>query len=78
MQFPSIFFAVCNIFVVVIVSIMASKRGRMSRGSSSRASPTPSPPTFLNLKFLYEAHAEKILKILDYHILKEIFDLNDL
>ncbi|KAI5445144.1 hypothetical protein KIW84_013412 [Lathyrus oleraceus] len=57
--------------------IMDSKRGCMSRGSSSRASPTPSALTFPNLKFLSEAHAEKFLKIVDYHIMKErTFDLN--
>ncbi|KAI5446230.1 hypothetical protein KIW84_014171 [Lathyrus oleraceus] len=58
---------------------MASKRGRVSRGSSSRAAPTPSALTFPNLNFLYDVHAEKFLKIMDYHIMKEkAFDLNDL
>lgn len=36
-------------------------------------------PTFHNLKFLFEAHAEKYLKLLDYHIMgKRAFTLDDL
>lgn len=67
----------CIVFVVV--GIMASKRGRVSRGSSSRAALTPSASIFLNLKFLSEAHAEIFLKLVDYHIVNEReFDLNDL
>ncbi|KAI5419341.1 hypothetical protein KIW84_043487 [Lathyrus oleraceus] len=55
------------------------KRGHVSKGSSSRAAPTPSAPTFPNLKFLPVAHAEKFLKLLDYHVVKErAFHLYDL
>lgn len=69
----------CIVFVVDVVGIMASKRGCVSRGSSSRDSSMPSAPTVPNLKFISEAHAEKFLKIVDYHIMKEkAFDLNDL
>ncbi|KAI5387234.1 hypothetical protein KIW84_073398 [Lathyrus oleraceus] len=50
---------------------MASKRGRLTRGSSSRASLTPHAHTFPSLKFLSEAHAEKYLKLVDYHIVRE-------
>lgn len=50
---------------------MASKRGRLTIGSASRASPTPNAPTFPNLKFLSEAHAEKYLKLVDYRIMRE-------
>lgn len=58
---------------------MASKRGRVSRGSSSRVALTPSSPTFPNLKFLSKAHADKFLKIVGYHIVNDrAFDLNDL
>lgn len=65
--------------VVIVVCIMTFKIGCVSRGSSSRVSPTPSAPTFPNLKFLFEAHAEKFLKLVDYHIVKEnASDLNDL
>ncbi|KAI5391744.1 hypothetical protein KIW84_076524 [Lathyrus oleraceus] len=58
---------------------MASKQGRLTRGSSSRAALTPNAPTFRNLKFLSEAHAEKYLKLVDYHIVRErAFTLGDL
>lgn len=58
---------------------MASKRERLSRGSSSVAAPTPNAPTFPNLKFLSKAHAEKYLKLMDYHIVrKRTFPLEDL
>ncbi|KAI5404413.1 hypothetical protein KIW84_051542 [Lathyrus oleraceus] len=58
---------------------MASKRGRVSKGSSSRTSLTPNAPTFPNVKFLSEAHPEKYFKLVDYHIVRETtFDLNDL
>lgn len=51
----------------------------MTRFSSSRAAPTPNAPTFLNLKFLSEAHANKYLKLVDYHIVRErAFTLDDL
>lgn len=61
------------------IGIMASKRGRVSRGSSSRDAPMPSTLTFPNLKFISEVHAEKILKLVDHHIMKEkTFVLNDL
>lgn len=63
--------------VVVVVGIMASKRGRVSRGSSSRAALTPSALTFPNFKFLFKAYAEKFLKLLDYQIVWEkSFDIN--
>ena len=65
--------------LTVVACIVASKRGRVSRGSSSRASLTPSAPTFPNFEFLSEAHAEIFLKIVDYHVVKEkAFDLSDL
>ncbi|KAI5398366.1 hypothetical protein KIW84_063960 [Lathyrus oleraceus] len=58
---------------------MASKRGHVSRGLSSRVAPTPNALTFPNLKFLSEAHAGKFLKLVDYHIVrKKEFNLNDL
>lgn len=44
----------------VVACIMASKRGRIIRGSSSRVSPAPNAPTFPNMKFLSEANAENI------------------
>ncbi|KAI5406273.1 hypothetical protein KIW84_052858 [Lathyrus oleraceus] len=50
---------------------MTSQRERLTRGSSSRVAPTPNAPTFPNLKFLFEAHAEKYLKLVDYHIVRE-------
>ncbi|KAI5402357.1 hypothetical protein KIW84_050103 [Lathyrus oleraceus] len=50
---------------------MASKRGRLTRGSSSRAAHTPNAFTFPNLKFLFKAHADKYLKLMDYHIMRE-------
>lgn len=50
---------------------MASKRGRLTRDSSSRAPPTPNALTFPNLKFLSKARAEKYLKLVDYHIVRE-------
>lgn len=63
---------------VVVTSIMASKRERVSRGSSSRVAPTPITPTFPNLKFLFEAHVYFFSNIVDYHIVKErLFDLSD-
>ncbi|KAI5416417.1 hypothetical protein KIW84_041472 [Lathyrus oleraceus] len=65
--------------LTAVACIMASNRGRVSRGSSSRASLTPSAPTFPNFEFLSEAHAEIFLKIVDYHVVKEkAFDLSDL
>lgn len=68
----------CIVFVVV-VGIMATKRGHVSRESSSRASLIPSSQTFSNLRFSSEAHAGNFLKLVDYHIVKErAFDLNDL
>lgn len=74
MQFSS--FSLCYIVIIVVLGIMPSKRGRVSRGSSSRAAPTPSNPTFPNLKFLSKAHAKKYLKLVDYHIMRErVFDL---
>lgn len=58
---------------------MTSKRGRLSRGSSSRAAPTPNAHTFPNLKFLSDAHTEKYLKLVDYHIVRErAFILDDI
>ncbi|KAI5442674.1 hypothetical protein KIW84_011636 [Lathyrus oleraceus] len=58
---------------------MASKKGRVSRGSSSRVAPTPNTLTFPDLKFLYEAHAEKYFKLVDYHIVRErAFTCDDL
>ncbi|KAI5396135.1 hypothetical protein KIW84_062369 [Lathyrus oleraceus] len=58
---------------------MASKRGRLTRGSSSRAAPNPNAPTFPDLKFISKSHAEKYLKLVDYHIVKErVFALDDL
>lgn len=58
---------------------MASNRGRLSRGLSSRVAPTPTAITFPNLKFLFEAHAEKDLKLVDYQIVKKrVFTLDDL
>ncbi|KAI5403936.1 hypothetical protein KIW84_051183 [Lathyrus oleraceus] len=58
---------------------LASKRGRLSKGSSSRAVPTPDVPTFPNIKFLSEANAKKYLKLVDYHIVMEkAFVLDDL
>ncbi|XP_050876135.1 uncharacterized protein LOC127079810 [Lathyrus oleraceus] len=53
------------------VAQMTSQRERLTRGSSSRVAPTPNAPTFPNLKFLFEAHAEKYLKLVDYHIVRE-------
>lgn len=50
---------------------MALKRGKLTRGSSSSAAPTPNVPTFPNLKFLFEAHTEKYLKLVDYQIVRE-------
>ena len=68
----------CSVFIIV-VGIMASKRGHVSRGLSSRVAPTPNALTFPNLKFLSEAHAGKFLKLVDYHIVrKKEFNLNDL
>lgn len=78
MQFSSSF-SLCVLFFIVVVGIMASKRLCVSRGSSSGAALTLIAPTFPNLKLLSEAHAEKFLKIVDYHIVKEkAFDLIDL
>lgn len=63
----------------VFSGIMASKRGRVSIGSSSRAASTPNALTFPNLKILSKVHAKKILKIMDDHVFKErAFDLSDL
>lgn len=31
----------------------------------------PNAPTFPNLKFISKAHAEKYLKLVDYHIVRE-------
>lgn len=43
------------------------------------AAPTPNTPTFSNLKFISEAHAKKYLKLVDYHIMREItFTYDDL
>lgn len=50
---------------------MASNRGRLTIGSSSRATPALYAPTFSNLKFLSEAHAEKDLNLVDYHTVRE-------
>lgn len=58
---------------------MASKKGRVSRGSSLKDFQTPNASTFPNLKFVSETHAEKYLKLVDYHIVRErVFDLSDL
>ncbi|CAL5200597.1 unnamed protein product [Lathyrus oleraceus] len=58
---------------------MASKRGCVLRGSSSKAAQMPNTLTFPNLKFLSEAHAKKYLKLVDYHIVREkAFTLEDL
>lgn len=51
---------------------MASKRGRLTRGSSLRAAPAPNAPTFPNLKFIFEAHVEKYLKLVDFHIVRDM------
>lgn len=51
---------------------MCPKRGRVEKCSPSRATPTPSAPTFPNLKFLSEANVGKYLKFMDYHIMREI------
>lgn len=59
------------LFLCVVTDIMASKIGRVARGSSSRANPTPNAPTFPNLKFLSKANAEKYLKLVDYHTVRE-------
>lgn len=58
-------------YFYVVVDIMASKRGRVTIDSSSHTNPAPNAPTFPNLKFLSEANAEKYLKFLDYHIMRE-------
>lgn len=50
---------------------MDSKRGRITRGSSSQVAPTPNAPTLPNLKFLSEVNEEKYLKLVDYHIMRE-------
>ncbi|KAI5414880.1 hypothetical protein KIW84_040367 [Lathyrus oleraceus] len=52
-------------------SIMASKRGCVSRGSSSRVVPTPNAHAFPNLKIISKAHAKKYLKLMDYHVVRE-------
>lgn len=67
------------LFFVVITGILDSKRGRVTRGSSSCAAPAPNAPNFQNLKFLYEANAEKYLKLVDYHIVRYMeFTFEDL
>ncbi|KAI5444642.1 hypothetical protein KIW84_013061 [Lathyrus oleraceus] len=55
-------------YFYAVVDIMASKRGRVTRGSSSRTTLTPNALNFPNLKFLSEANADKYLKLVDYHI----------
>lgn len=59
------------LFLCVVAGIMCPKRGRVERGSSSRATPAPNALTFPNMTFLSEVNAEKYLNLVDYYFVRE-------